>query len=249
MNYILISLYLNMQEYTYKWRSLIESNNIEEVKKMIDSKHELCDFWVAMDFCKTKEMKELLAPYCRPGQRIVCPLGSYNFGKPKLLGKQKNYAVVSWFNYRKEHHAACIHLFEEYEDAVDYAYKLAYIKEELYCKYFEISEENLVKIKNILNKREITSSLCKEDRELVEEMSSKYKNDFYIISEKQITDVNGPGMSKYDSIVSFANSKDGYCCTFYCVVDYFYGIENEWNFDYGFCPNVGSRWSPQYYWG
>ncbi len=237
-----------MQEYTPKWRSLVEENNIEEVKKMIQSKDDLCDFWVAMDFSKSKEMKKLLAPHCRPAQRIKAPLGSYNFGPPRLLGKQKKYAVVCWFNYRKEQSASCTYLFEHYEDAVDYAYKLAYVQEELYSKYSEVNSEDLVRIKNILNKREITSELPQEDISFIEEMSLKYKQDFHIISEEEITDVNGPGESKYDSLVSFANSKDGYCCTFYCVVDYFYGVENEWNFDYGFSPNVGSRWSPQYYW-
>ena len=63
-------------------------------------------------------MKELLSPHCTVGQRVPCTLGSIMLAKPKLSGKEANYAVFHWFNYRKEQSACCHHLFEEYEDAL-----------------------------------------------------------------------------------------------------------------------------------
>ncbi len=231
-----------------QWKKLIEDNDIEGVKNMIESGDSRCDFWVAVDYAKTSEMKNLLISYCTPGQRVPKPLGSYDFGMPKLYGKNPEYAVVKWFNYRKEHVALCNALFENYEDAREYAYKMAYPEYELHGKYSEVTDEDFITIKKILDKRKITSELLDEDRKTIDEMSKKYKTQFHIISEKEITDCNGPGRSQYDSLVSFGNSDDGYSTTFYCVVEYFHGVENEWNFDYGFCPRVGSRWSPQYYW-
>lgn len=237
-----------------QWKQFIEQNNIEGVKKMIESEDPRCDFWIAVDYARKSEMKQLLIPYCSPGQRVPVPIGSYSLGMPKLYGKTPEYAVVSWFNYRKEHVATCHALFENYEDAKEYAYKMAYPHYELHnsqntiLSYPEVTDEDFTIIKKILDKRKITSELSEEDRKTVEEMSKKYDTSFHIISEDEITDCNGPGESKYDSLVSFGNSKDGYSTKFYCVVEYFHGVENEWNFDYGFCPNVGSRWSPQYYW-
>ncbi len=108
--------------------------------------------------------------------------------------KMSNYAVVHWFNYRKELSAGFIKGFDDLDQAKKYAYKLA---------------------ENDVNDYEI--------------------EDAKVITEDEITDENGPG--KYGSpyanwtIVGYGGRyPDGYCTTFYCVVPWFSGVENSWDF-------------------
>lgn len=173
------------------------------------------------------------------------PMG-YNI-TPKFYGKEKKYAVVQWFNYRKEHQAGCLAVFEKYEDADFYAYKAICMTmyNRLSGNYININDQDFNKLQEILKKKKITSELSKDDQDTISTLSEKYTN-FYISSEDEITDLNGPGCSNYDSIVSYGNSKDGYSTRYYCVVEYFYGIENRWNFDEKLVKVVNSSWSPKY---
>lgn len=52
-----------------------------------------------------------------------------------------------------------------------------------------------------------------------------------VITEDEITDKNGPGKhgSPYNTIIGYGLSSDGYATTFYCVVDWFHGVTNNWN--------------------
>jgi hypothetical protein len=117
-------------------------------------------------------------------------------GGSLLLASSKlgyQYAVVQWYNYRKELGAGFIKGFHDKETAAKYAY----------CRAVEDAEENGDETKKV-------------------------------ITEDEITDGNGPGKdgSPYAgrTIVGYGGrSDDGYATTFYCVVPWFEGVENEWD--------------------
>lgn len=227
------------------WMKAIRENDIEGVKEMINVTR---NFDYAWCFAETSEMREILKPYISERMRLEFA-ECYNIRKIPNFGNEKNYAVVSWFNYRKEHSAGCHAIFEKYEDAVNYAYKNACFKiyDRITCLCEPISDEDFIAIEKILQNNCITSELEMSDQEIIKKLSSKYKIDLYITSEDEITDGNGPSVSNYDTIVSYANSDDGYCSNYYCVVDYFPGVENYWTyFDGLFQNNEDSDWSPQY---
>lgn len=106
----------------------------------------------------------------------------------------QKYAVVHWYNYRKELHAGFMRSFNNFENARSFAYRQA----ENDIINYNSNEENLV------------------------------------ITEDEITDINGPG--KYGSpyanktIIGYGGrNSNGYATTFYCVVEWFRGVENDWN--------------------
>ena len=141
------------------------------------------------------------------------------------------YAVVNWYNYRKEQIAGFNEYFEDYEEARRYAYK---------CAISEIKQNCDEELYNrILNKYEPTSVW---DTELLKDISKEE----YVITEKEITDNNGPCDGPYDSLIGYGNSSDGYSTIFYSVVKSFDGVENSW------CKmdedeNEGSEeWVPRY---
>lgn len=122
------------------------------------------------------------------------------------------YAVVNWYNYRKELSAGFMKGFNNLDDAKKFAYKQA-----------------------------------EKDRE-------EYDNEGDVITEDQIDDNNGPG--KYGSpyanytIVGYGGrNSDGYATTFYSVVDWFDGVENDWDSfeddDY-WEEKYGDSWYPKY---
>jgi hypothetical protein len=117
------------------------------------------------------------------------------------------YAVVFWFNYRKELQAGFMKGFDDFEIAKEYAYSQA----------------------------------------------EKCNNEGVVITEDDITDKNGPGKlgSPYygKTIVGYGGSSDGYCTTFYCVVEWFPGVENSWDQfddDEYWQEQYGSEWYPKY---
>jgi hypothetical protein len=101
------------------------------------------------------------------------------------------YAVVNWYNYRKELRAGFMKGFNDLDEAKQFAYKNA----EKDRDYYECSD--------------------------------------IVITEDQITDVHGPGKngSPYanHTIIGYGGRyDDGYSTTFYSVVHWFAGVENEW---------------------
>lgn len=117
------------------------------------------------------------------------------------------FAVVSWYNYRKELQAGFLKKFNIFEDARKYAYECA---------------------------------LREND------------NDGHVITEDEITDNNGPGKhgSPYAgmTIVGYGNS-NGYSTDFYCVVEWFDGVENHWDSfeeDEYWKQKYGDAWYPKY---
>lgn len=122
------------------------------------------------------------------------------------------FAVVSWYNYRKELSASFIKKFDIFEDARKYAYECAL-----------------------------------KDKEL-------YENSGPVITEDEITDNNGPGKSGSPyagrTIVGYGGRySDGYSTEFYCVVNWFKGVENNWDSfdDQEFWEEkYDSEWYPEY---
>jgi hypothetical protein len=125
-----------------------------------------------------------------------------------------HYAVVSWYNYRKELSAGFIKGFDDQETAEDYAYALAVLDMERH----------------------------------------KSNNSGKIITEDDITDNNGPCKegSPYwgRTIVGYGGRCDnGYATTFYCVVPWFDGVENEWDESHYDCyweDKYDGEWYPKY---
>mmetsp|Transcript_11095 Transcript_11095/g.10030 ORF Transcript_11095/g.10030 Transcript_11095/m.10030 type:complete len:136 (+) Transcript_11095:117-524(+) len=117
------------------------------------------------------------------------------------------YAVVHWYNYRKELSAGFIKGFNNLEKAKIYAFDLAY-------------------------------------QDMID-----YKTSDKVITEDEITDNNGPGKygSPYasETIVGYGGKHDnGYCTKFYCVVDWFDGVTNDWS---QYCDtNNDEDWYPGY---
>ena len=53
-----------------------------------------------------------------------------------------------------------------------------------------------------------------------------------MITEEEITDPNGPGKggSPYKSLIGYGGRREnGYMTRFYCVVDWFEGVTNDWD--------------------
>ena len=129
------------------------------------------------------------------------------------MNAEMKYAVVNWYNYRKELNARFMKGFNDLEDAKKFAYKQAE--------------------KDVENYNE---------------------NNYGVITEEQITDINGPG--KYGSpyvnhtIVGYGGrSSDGYSTTFYSVVNWFDGVENEWDEfedEKYWEEKYGDSWYPKY---
>lgn len=123
------------------------------------------------------------------------------------------YAVVHWYNYRKELSAGFLKGFDKFEDARLFAYKRAEKDLEDYCS-----------------------------------------NDKGVITEDEITDNNGPGEtgSPYynKTIVGYGGrNHDGYATTFFCVVEWFDGVINEWDSfedDSYWKEKYGNEWYPEY---
>lgn len=229
------------------WRNALKNNDISLVKEMIEKKDKLCNFWLAIDWAKSKEMVEIIIQHIKGlGMLTPCSRG-YNM-KPIVCKGEKKYAVVEWFNYRKEHSAGCRAIFEKYEDALDHAYKYAVneIFSDLYGNYRKVNEETFIKLQEIINKKKYTTELSDDEKKFIEDCHEKGLN-FYIISEEDITDNNG-AYSPYNKVLaSYINSRDGYCSTVYCVVEYFPGVENRWNFDEEeVILNDESTWYPEY---
>ncbi len=228
------------------WRKALLEDDITTVQKMVEDKNEWCNFYLASEWAVSDSMRNLLKKWCSIGQ-MADIWGGYNM-TPSFYGKEPNYAVVNWFNYRKEHSCGCNAVFEKYSDARDYMYKMAYYEcmSSIYGNYRKIDKNDMFEVVRILNKGLLTCDLCPDDKNIIDSIEEKYNRCFSLISEDQITDNNGPGYSHYRSLESIGNSKDGYSTTFYCLVDHFHGVENRWNFDEGFVPVVGSSWNPQY---
>ena len=98
------------------------------------------------------------------------------------------------------------------------------------------------------NAKEYAYNQAKKDYDLYE------SNDKGIITEDDITDNNGPGKSGSPyygkTIVGYGGRySDGYSTTFYCVVEWFNGIENNWD-DFEtedhWKQKYGSQWYPRY---
>lgn len=133
------------------------------------------------------------------------------------------YAVVYWYNYRKELTAGFMQGFDEFEKAKDYAYNQAKKDFDLYKaewdRYLQMRSDNVLGI----------------------------------ITEDDITDNNGPGKSGSPyygrTIIGYGGRyADGYSTTFYCVVEWFDGVENNWN-DFetnDWEEEYGSEWYPEY---
>jgi hypothetical protein len=145
-------------------------------------------------------------------ERIYFDRGKKEIGDPLFFTKMK-YAVVSWYNYRKELSAGFIKGFDEFEKAKEFAY-----------------------------------SRAKEDWDTYETY------DQVVITEDDITDGNGPGKSGSPyhgrTIIGYGGrNSDGYSTEFYCVVEWFDGVENSWDdfedSDY-WGKKYGSQWYPKY---
>ena len=126
------------------------------------------------------------------------------------MSKCYNYAVVHWYNYRKELSAGFLKGFDDFEEAKKYAYICA--------------ERDMYDYDNIEPK---------------------------VITEDEITDNNGPG--KYGSpyaqhtIIGYGGrDPDGYSTTFYCVVPWFDGVENNWDFMDEDEDDEEKEWVPRY---
>jgi hypothetical protein len=121
------------------------------------------------------------------------------------------YAVVYWYNYRKELNSGFLAGFNDFETARKYAYDQA------------------------------------------EKDIDEY-NDKGVITEDDITDRNGPGKSgspyRDKTIIGYGGrSSDGYSTKFYCVVEWFPGVENSWDQfddDEYWQEQYGSEWYPRY---
>lgn len=129
-----------------------------------------------------------------------------------IFAKMK-YAVVFWYNYRKELNSGFMKGFDNFETAKEFAYNQA--------------------------KNDLDSYQC---------------NDKGVITEDDITDRNGPGKSgsPYNgkTIIGYGGTfSDGYSTKFYCVVEWFDGVENSWDqfddSDY-WEEQYGSEWYPKY---
>lgn len=122
------------------------------------------------------------------------------------------FAVVHWYNYRKELSAGFLKGFNDFEEARQFAYKMA--------------EKDL------------------EDYDC---------NEKGVITEDDITDNNGPGKSgsPYNSIIGYGGRyHDGYSTTFYCVVEWFDGVMNDWDSfedDSYWKEKYGNQWYPEYF--
>ena len=153
------------------------------------------------------------------------------------VSKTPAFAVVNWYNYRKELNAGFNMYFESFEEARKYAYK----------KAVAMINTNEYLLNKILKADGPTSEWSKE---LVNEVSP----DEYIIMESEITDNNGR-VSPYNSIIGYGNSSNGYSTTFFSVVKSFAGVENSWD-DWEFdaeesddeSGTIGSdkKWVPKY---
>jgi hypothetical protein len=128
------------------------------------------------------------------------------------------YAVVHWYNYRKELHAGFLKSFHDFEEANKYAYELA-------------------------------------KKDIIEYNDNGNGNgNGNVITEDEITDINGPGKYgspyKNKSIVGYGGRySTGYCTSFYCVVEWFEGVTNEWNDfedDEYWMEKYGDQWYPKY---
>jgi hypothetical protein len=122
------------------------------------------------------------------------------------------YAVVSWYNYRKELSAGFLKGFDDFNEAKEFAYKCA------------------------------------------EKDCERYDNEKGVITLDDITDNNGPGKRGgpyYNhTIIGYGGRNiTGYSTEFYCVVEWFDGVENYWD-DFEdeeyWKEKYGSQWYPQY---
>lgn len=123
------------------------------------------------------------------------------------MSKCYNYAVVHWYNYRKELSAGFLKGFDDFEEAKKYAYSCA--ERDMY----DYDNENA-----------------------------------RVITEDEITDNNGPGAGggPYNTIIGYGGrNPDGYATTFYCVVTWFDGVENSWDF-MDDSENEDYEWVPRY---
>ena len=118
-------------------------------------------------------------------------------------GEVCKYAVVHWYNYRKELSAGFLKGFNDLEEAKNYAYDLAW--------------------------------------------KDTLEDDAKVITEDEITDINGPGKSgsPYKSLIGYGGSSDGYSVRFYCVVEWFEGVTNNWEEYEGYTEKEG-EWYPRY---
>ena len=114
------------------------------------------------------------------------------------------YAVVHWYNYRKELGAGFLKGFNDLEEAKNYAYDLA-------------------------------------RKEMLEHDNDK------VITEDEIMSGDGPGKSgsPYKSLIGYGGSSDGYSTTFYCVVEWFEGVTNNWDV-FGRFEEKEGEWYPRY---
>jgi hypothetical protein len=70
-----------------------------------------------------------------------------------------------------------------------------------------------------------------------------------VITEDEITDGNGPGAGggPYNTIIGYGGRyPDGYSTTFYCVVDWFKGVTNNWDDFESEDNDNDSEWVPRY---
>jgi hypothetical protein len=67
---------------------------------------------------------------------------------------------------------------------------------------------------------------------LAHEDMKRYGTSEKVITEDEITDVNGPGKngSPYNTIIGYGGRyANGYSTRFYCVVEWFDGVTNSWD--------------------
>lgn len=151
-----------------------------------------------------------------------------------LKGETLKYAVVTWYNYRKELHADFMEYFNDYESARIFALNLA-------KKEMDTSKLNMEEKMFIESQTDETSMLSDETQEKIKELEEKTEECYTIITEGEITDDYG---GPYDTLIGYACSHSGYSSEFYCVVDSFPGVENSWNQWDNFEDD--SEWIPRY---
>lgn len=143
---------------------------------------------------------------------------------------EEPFAVVEWYNYRKELFAGFRKCFNDYESARIYVFNCAtnnagYLSDEL--KDSEEQKDNKYFVKRMFALKQETSKLPTADKERI---YSLHDDDFgcCIITEKEITDNNGDE-SPYNSLIGYGCSDNGYSTIFYSVVKSYPGVKNCWS--------------------
>jgi hypothetical protein len=87
--------------------------------------------------------------------------------------------------------------------------------------------------------REYAYHLAEKDKDV-------YGNNGPVITQDEITDENGPGPNggPYNVLIGYGGrDSTGYATTFYCVVEWFDGVENSWDW----CDDEEEEWDDDDY--